>query len=672
MPATDTPPTLLSIQKILSEDEYIIPMYQRNYAWGEGEINQLIQDILDVAATGKPYYIGTLVVFHRLNDPGQPYEVIDGQQRLTTLSLLAMALKHRATIDTETIASWYKKPNLDFESRENSRKTVTAVYNDKHRYQPEFTLNQGILIGYELINKKLDLLESARDIENKSAESISVKEFADYLFEFVQIVRVEVPSDTDLNHYFEIMNSRGEQLEKHEILKYRLIKTLDGIENETEKNQAKYSFNQIWEACSNMEKYLPMYFSVKDKRVKLFGKNWTEFKPTDFNHFTSIVYEESGNSAQKKSSVLTLSDLITPKAINVSNSKDETPNEERERFHPVINFPNFLLQALKSTMDGCVTHGDKKHNITLDDKKLIDEFEEVLLDSPTAIENVKKFGYNLLRVKWLFDRYIIKREYTQGQDRWSLKKLDKPDHSESLQYTPSFKTNTDESDDDDSRLSRRILMLLSAFHVSTPTMVYKHWLNAALSYLAKRETIDANQYLEYLESVAKTFVFDRHLAETPMEYQTMIHEHEGQCQVDPLRLQNDDIAKRLRFGFIENNLVFNYLDYLLWRYKFDEKHHDFTFRSSVEHFYPQNPKGEHNLDARWLNCFGNLCLISHSKNSSLSNNLPMAKLEHYGESHFDSFKQRLMLDDAREWGPNHTDVIEKHESDMLNLLRGNI
>ena len=221
---------------------------------------------------------------------------------------------------------------FDFESRENSRKTVTAVYNDKHRYQPEFTLNQGILIGYELINKKLDLLESARDIENKSAESISVKEFADYLFEFVQIVRVEVPSDTDLNHYFEIMNSRGEQLEKHEILKYRLIKTLDGIENETEKNQAKYSFNQIWEACSNMEKYLPMYFSVKDKRVKLFGKNWTEFKPTDFNHFTSIVYEESGNSAQKKSSVLTLSDLITPKAINVSNSKDETPNEERERY----------------------------------------------------------------------------------------------------------------------------------------------------------------------------------------------------------------------------------------------------------------------------------------------------------------------------------------------------
>ena len=61
-------------------------------------------------------------------------------------------------------------------------------------------------------------------------------------------------------------------------------------------------------------------------------------------------------------------------------------------------------------------------------------------------------------------------------------------------------------------INRRILMLLSAFHVSTPTLVYKHWLNAALYWLFRTEKIEAKAYLHYLESVTMSFVFDRFLA----------------------------------------------------------------------------------------------------------------------------------------------------------------
>lgn len=75
-----------SVQQLLSDSHrYLVPMYQRNYAWGEGEINQLIQDVLDYQQKNqhreqkKTYYIGTLVVFERNDDS---FEVIDGQQRL--------------------------------------------------------------------------------------------------------------------------------------------------------------------------------------------------------------------------------------------------------------------------------------------------------------------------------------------------------------------------------------------------------------------------------------------------------------------------------------------------------------------------------------------------------------------------------------------------------------
>ena len=68
---------------------YVIPLYQRAYAWEDEEIVQLIDDIND--STGD-YYIGSLVVA-KVKSKVETYEVVDGQQRLTTLYLLLHFLK---------------------------------------------------------------------------------------------------------------------------------------------------------------------------------------------------------------------------------------------------------------------------------------------------------------------------------------------------------------------------------------------------------------------------------------------------------------------------------------------------------------------------------------------------------------------------------------------------
>lgn len=114
-----------SVKTLLTdENNYLVPMYQRNYAWGEGEINQLIQDVLDYQKksdqqdTPQTYYIGTLVVYKR--DDGR-FEVIDGQQRFTTLTLLALCLKRLASQGSSDVdMQWYDRPNLDFECRAKS------------------------------------------------------------------------------------------------------------------------------------------------------------------------------------------------------------------------------------------------------------------------------------------------------------------------------------------------------------------------------------------------------------------------------------------------------------------------------------------------------------------------------------------------------------------------
>jgi hypothetical protein len=191
------------------------------------------------------------------------------------------------------------------------------------------------------------------------------------------------------------------------------------------------------------------------------------------------------------------------------------------------------------------------------------------------------------------------------------------------------------------------------------------------------QKVQEGSYLRYLESVAKAFVFDRYLAgDNRAGYHTIIHDRKGACWARRDELENSgELAMRLSYGHIENNLVFNYLDYLLWlTYRTEAKIKDFafTFRSSVEHYYPQNPKDGHPPleDEKALDSFGNLCLISHSKNSQLSNLPPDAKKAFYPGNNIDSVKQCLMMESKdKTWG---VDAIRRHGEEMTEVLLGSL
>ena len=153
-----------------------------------------------------------------------------------------------------------------------------------------------------------------------------------------------------------------------------------------------------------------------------------------------------------------------------------------------------------------------------------------------------------------------------------------------------------------------------------------------------------------------------------MEYFSIIYENRGICQTRREGVTAETLKPRLSFGNIENNLVFNFLDYLLWlEHQGVEKvkPYEFTFRSSVEHYYPQHPlPGHAPLDAETLNSFGNLCLISHDKDSRLSNFIPTAKKEFYQNNSIDSVKQHLMMKAE----PRDAQAIRKHYQQMMDVL----
>ncbi len=646
----------LNIRELLGgTDNYVIPVYQRNYAWEAKEIDQLIQDIIDYARLHKEknYYIGTLVVSHNQQEDSVQYDTIDGQQRLTTLSILSAVLKNEFSELVDM--AWFKQLNLRFASREKSTQSLNAAFLGNFEIDK---CDENIKSAYKICRETLH----TRINSEVEYEKISITEFSNYLYKYVQILRVTLPYGLDMNHYFEIMNSRGEQLEKHEILKAELMDCFNVYKPE-EREKLEAGFHLIWEACSNMEKYVQYGFTVTQRHI-IFGNNdWNNLSIYSFDDFVEKINHTIYNENVEK--VLEIDDIINR---NIQHEKKAESEESPDRFNAVINFPNFLLHVLRVQT--------AEDEVALDDKRLIDIFKSQLpKEQENRIQFVKDFIYNLLRCKVLFDKYIIKREFTSNTDRWSLMSLkwySSGKTKNGVKYVNTFGFDEGEVFDSD---NRRVLMLLSMFHTSIPSMSYKYWLNAALNYLFHEFEINSKEYISYLEHIAKSFVFDNYLAIEPTSYFVMIDEADKVINrsVDQLDLN------KLRYGNLNNNLVFNFLDYLLWvKYKDIEndsrvKSFAYKFRSSVEHFYPQQPIGGRILADQELHSFGNLCLISHSDNSKYSNYLPDAKSTHYNNKEdLDSIKQFLMIKQCmltRNWlAPE----INKHNQVMVDLLIENL
>lgn len=301
-------------------------------------------------------------------------------------------------------------------------------------------------------------------------------------------------------------------------------------------------------------------------------------------------------------------------------------------------------------------------NISLDDKKLIDAF--ICKDKGLKVSS-KRFAENLLKLRILYDRYIIKPEQYDEKRKWSLLTLDNSSDSSSYSYINSF------GKEQDTKLNEKIMMIQSMFHVSNPALVYKRWLNDALSILNESTeqnadfVVDGDRYLFELENLS-----DRYFKEITGDEEDLAFYEEK--------------PGVLHQGTGVQNFVFNRLDYLIWRELSDGKaigdvskdtlegqftNFQFTFRTSVEHHFPQtDPSGASKM--KDVDRFGNLCLISPSSNSRLSNYSPQDKKKFYQENNrAESLKQAIMMT-YDDWGPDGKgrENIEQHEQIMISIL----
>ena len=447
---SDSPLKEVSIRELYNGEEitYEIPIYQRNYSWGWVEISTLIQDVYGAFREsqnepGKPYYIGTLVSFHK---GGRVFEVIDGQQRLTTIYIVL-----------RTLGVDVKKGRLTYRARSNATAAIEALaLADPDSDVPD----SGIANGREFARRAIDEIVPAEEKDK----------FEKFFQDKVHIIHYQVPRDIDLNHYFEVMNSRGEQLEKSEIVKALLMGRLDG-------DESRAKFAHIWECCRVMGQYVQQKYGPNSPDFKrLFGPDGSAFYLESFDQHPSAT-----EGANKE----TILDLMGRDGGDVSDDPIEKANE----FEEIIDFDNFLLIVLKLTR--MQDEGFVPTSIPLDDRNLLAEFGRC----EKSPEFTKKFGYNLLKAKYLLDNFVVHHLPGANDDaKWLLQR-----------WAPNGPVNLTDKNETHSRLTH----LLSMFEVSFPRRLGKNYLFYCLRYLF--DCTDTEKYCAFLERLADKYFYDIYL-----------------------------------------------------------------------------------------------------------------------------------------------------------------
>ncbi len=236
-----------TINDLLDKRKYAIDYYQREYRWATKQVRELIEDLTDkfledyieeddpeaVEGYGH-YYLGTVILSHK---NGRDF-IVDGQQRLTTLTLLLIYLHNlqkgrTETVSVEGLICSVKHRRRTFNIDEKERTTcMEALFNGEPfdpDGKPESVRN--IIARYE-------------DIEEIFPEELTNKAllfFIDWLLENVHLVEITAFSDSDAYTIFETTNDRGLSLTATEMLKGYLLANINS-------SDAKTDANELWKS----------------------------------------------------------------------------------------------------------------------------------------------------------------------------------------------------------------------------------------------------------------------------------------------------------------------------------------------------------------------------------------------------------------------------------------
>jgi uncharacterized protein with ParB-like and HNH nuclease domain len=301
----------LAISELLNVDMpvvYTIPRYQRNFTWGKSEWEEFFYDIND---NDKGYFLGSIICINQGSDPFKPQlELVDGQQRMITLSLLYAAIYSKLNDQRELLNDDQKNQLYNLKLRLVLRKEP-----DKIRVIPQILNN--IQIDYRAVLNSAGVLKSQGEASSNASNKYIFKAYRFFLnriediasqsdnkidstLEYLEkvdsarLIMINAESHSNAYMLFESLNNRGVELSAVDLIKNKLLHTL--------KEPIPGDYDNDLERWNNFIKYL----GEDNRDFKVQERFFRQY----YNAFRKTLLSKEEMKKLEGSSIATRSNLI--------------------------------------------------------------------------------------------------------------------------------------------------------------------------------------------------------------------------------------------------------------------------------------------------------------------------------------------------------------------------
>jgi hypothetical protein len=639
---------LFTLQRI-ADDRLVfnVPIYQRLYVWGTEQIDTLLEDLFTAYQQGKSFfYLGGTLVVAREDATGTCFDLIDGQQRFTTLWMMSLAWQEALRPFQSLVRDHGQHPRVSF----SIRPEVDAYFaRQLHRDPSGQPGNSRIIDALARIRSFQDGFDERRSAQG---QPLDFNDFTRFVYEQVQLVLTRVPAHTDLNKLFEVINNRGVQLQHHQILKAKMLAFLSNDSGERD------HYATLWDACSHMENYVEK--NLRDigavRIASLFDNASAQRGGESLARATSVLdaLREKQQSFEKVEPLDLDAILALPEIPDASGKPTDPEPYEARQVRSIISFPMLLQHTLRIWL-----HREGREDIPrILDKELLDLFTRSFFTGTTTADDVSSFIWLLWETRYCFDKHIIKWVTLDQDEQHAVCRLylNTSDGSTSLQRRRPE--------------SNEAFALLQSMLYHSQQITTHYWLTPLLSYLLKNPGTEGDHRLDYLrqlDNLLFTSTDDRPLVARSNDF-LRDPDHKPQLVDIAAVLASPDGVHFPHYWFYK-------LEFILWHGNHlglspaELSAFRMTAKNSIEHISPQTAQGV-DLDTvspEVLDSFGNLALVSRGLNSEYGNKPYNEKRQHFlnhNRDRIDSLKMVAIYRNAK-WGDEEA---REHEREMVALL----
>ena len=249
----------LTVTDLLS-DFYVVPDYQREYVWGTEEVERLLYDInaefaRQTSDFESDYFIGSVVAAPRVDNA---FELIDGQQRMTTIVVAICAIRDvllQLNAPLKSIAPLLTSEDVDRSGDERARHRLDLQYEDARDTLRSLIEGNGDgpkeESGGELTRSQFNIVQAYRDtraflLEDLRGDASTIRRFFAFLTRRVKLIRITTPSVARALWIFETINARGRSLDAVDLLKNLLFRHADRREFDALKDRWKTLVDSLY------------------------------------------------------------------------------------------------------------------------------------------------------------------------------------------------------------------------------------------------------------------------------------------------------------------------------------------------------------------------------------------------------------------------------------------